>query len=263
MILTSNISRAKRYNNIGVSLQNTPLFKSSLFKNYHTDRGQLELSKSQTELLVQSVSLRNIRSTVALKIYIKTQSVKAVAEALGHKEVNITLLESYLPSPLMEFYNNRWIRTFQNAVIFEALKDSELLVDALDFTQEKLNEFIKNHSLHDLPDYIAKTKNCILDEDSQQEISQIEQLVFIISTPLLQLLIAITSMVDNASEHERFIPWIEKWYEAAMFILNHFTITNDAVTKVSNTTLDMQHLFETAVKNPLNINQLKEQFLCP
>ncbi|MBF4344071.1 hypothetical protein EAY39_25675, partial [Vibrio anguillarum] len=60
-------------------------------------------------------SLRSIRRHRGLLIYLETRSMDAVAEALGHKKKDTKLLTSYLPKPLMDFFNDRWVRQFQNA----------------------------------------------------------------------------------------------------------------------------------------------------
>lgn len=262
MVLTSSLTRSHRFSDLNQSLLKTSRFESSLATDSYDDEGQLILDKDDAKELSSSVTLRSIRSAVGLKIYLETHSINAVAKALGHKKVNIKLLESYLPTPLMNYFNTRWVRIFQNAIIFEALKDSPLLVDALDFTEDKLEEFLENHRLQNLPDHLAKAEESAINEENQNDIAKLDQLSFIITTPLLQLLIAITSMVRNSTEHESFVPVIERWYESAVFILNHFTVTDDAVRQIVGLTSELKSLYDTAVDNPLDVDKLKANFLC-
>jgi len=266
LILASTSNKPKRYPSLGNSLltSNMDGFIQQLVTDTFSKKDgkeELILDKHSANRIAPLVTLRNIRKTRGLQVYLKTQSIKAVSEALGHKEPNIEMLASYLPQPLMDFFNARWIRTFQNAIIFEALKESPYLIDALDFSEGKLEEFLINHRLGELPDNLKKVNDILINEDRQRDITQLDELVYTLTTPLLQVLIAISLMVENKLESDVFAPIIQKWYESAVFILNHFTLTDKATTYVQGVT-DSQSLYDTAVKNPLDINQFKENFLC-
>lgn len=265
--LTSVVRRPRRHKSgIGNALitGNIDGFIQQLVTDSFSEKDgekELILSKNSAEHIAPLVTLRGVRKNRGLQVYLETRSIKAVSEALGHKEPNLDMLASYLPQPLMDFFNARWIRTFQNAVIFEALKESPYLVEALDFSEGKLDEFLNNHRLGELPEHLVKANNSLAGEESQRELNQLDELIFTLTTPLLQVLIAISTMVENALEDEVFIPIIQKWYESAVFVLSHFTLTGKSTTYVQGVK-ESRPLYDAAVGNPLDINQFKGNFLC-
>jgi len=261
VMLTSNLTTPTRLENLNSSIVASKGFYSFLILDSVDEFGKPILTKEEAEQLAPLVTLRNIRKTRGLQIYIETHSIKAVADALGHKEPNLKTLSSYLPEPLMDYFNARWVRIFQNAIIFEALKDSPFLFNALDFDENKLNEFLDNHRLGELPEHLKKANDCLLIEESQQQIEQLDELVYTLSTPLFQVLIAIQTIVETAPKEEIFMSIIEKWYEAAVFILSPFSLTNNAIT-YRTYPLEAKHMYESAINSPLDLKLFKENLLC-
>jgi hypothetical protein len=266
VILASTLNKPKRFQSLGNTLitSNKDGYIQRLVTDTFIEKGgkkELVLGKHSAKRIAPLVTLRNTRKTRGLQVYLETRSIKAVSEALGHKEPNLEMLTSYLPQSLMDFFNTRWIRIFQNAIIFEALKESAYLTDALDFSEGKLEEFLINHCLGELPDNLKKANDCLVNEDNQHDITQLDELVFTLTTPLLQVLIAISVMVESALEDEVFTPIIQKWYESAVFILNHFTLSGKSITYVQGVK-DSQSLYDAALGNPLDINKFKDSFLC-
>lgn len=95
---------------------------------------------------------KSVRCTSAVIVYFKTNSVQAMSEALGHKTYNPKLLDRYLPKAIRNYYLGRWIRIFQNGIIFESLQYSPYLLDVMDMnTLEELAQFIELHRLKPLP----------------------------------------------------------------------------------------------------------------
>jgi hypothetical protein len=236
-------------------------FQKHLIMDSFNESDQLVLTKSEAKKLSPLVTLRNVRKSRGLQVYLKTHSIKAVADVLGHKEVSLNTLRSYLPEPLMDFFNARWVRIFQNAIIFESMKDSPYLFDAIDISEENLAEFLNNHSLGELPSMLKKATGCIEVVDHQREIEQIDELVFTLSTPLFQVLIAIRTMVDKAADNDKFLPIIEQWYESAKFILSHFDFSDKARTYRSPPVESLM-MYENAIHNPLDINNFKANLSC-
>ena len=89
----------------------------------------------------------------------------------------------------------------------------------------------------------------------QAQIESINEVVYTLSTPLLQVLIAIQSVVEAAIDSHVFNPIIEKWYEAATFILTSL----DLESRVGK---DTALLLENAKNNPIDVNHFKENLLC-
>jgi hypothetical protein len=107
------------------------------------------IAEEKRESLCGSLSLRAMRASRVIQIYLETLSQDAVVRELRHSEHSRALMNDYLPAAVREFVMERWIRLFQNAIIYEAMKDSPYLLESLDFnTQEELDEFLLNHKPH-------------------------------------------------------------------------------------------------------------------
>lgn len=106
----------------------------------------------QAQALAKRFSLGRLRASAGTLVYLETQSVHKMSEALGHKYFDPDLLSRYLPPALQEFFQERWIRIFQNGILAEALKDSPYLLQSTDFeTKEELTSFLSKHALKLLP----------------------------------------------------------------------------------------------------------------
>ncbi|MGR6860216.1 hypothetical protein ACU5EH_07840 [Aliivibrio salmonicida] len=219
------------------------------------------LTQSNAHELAKIVTPRAIRKSRGLQIYLETQSLRAVADALGHANVDTTLLGKYLPSPLIDFFNTRWVRQFQNAIIYEALKDSPYLFDALDFDEKTLSEFLENHGLGTLPDHLINAKEQTSLPTKDESSNRIDELVFTLSTPLFQVLIALQQVIANAHKDEVFKPVVEKWFEVAEFILNQFSAVGES-SKFYNGDKKCEVLYQNARVNPLPLDSFKEGLLC-
>lgn len=217
------------------------------------------LSCTDAKELSELVSLRTLRKSRGLQIYLETHKLDAVVEALGHKRVDVDLLESYLPPPLMDYFNERWIRQFQNAIIFEAMKDSKYLYDAMDIRPENLNEFLENHGLGALPELIDsgfndRTAKC--DAKSSESTIGPEAVVLTLSTGLLQVLIAIRDIIENLSEDLIINKMAKEWYEAALFVLT----TLDCESR--HCSPEIRSMLNTAKAHPLDHELLKGSIIC-
>jgi len=258
MMLTATLQGASRPKNLGQQLAAHGQYQKSLALESYDKNQQILLNQSSAMNLAKVITPRSIRKARGLQIYLETQSLRAVTEALGHKEIRLELLEVYLPKPLMDFFNKRWVRQFQNAIIFEALKDSPYLFDALDFDESALDEFLNNHRLGDLPDNLKRIN--ANEEENQEYINNLDELVFTLSTPLLQVLLAIQNVIDSAKKDEIFLPIINKWYQSAVFILNHFRLSQKG-EKYRRPPEEAIPLYESALNNPLNLEVFKENVL--
>lgn len=133
------ITKLDKYN--GRTLKTVPL--------YINLRSMKTITAEKKTSIISSLSLRSVRASRAIQIYLETLSEEAVARELKHSDNSRGLMEKYLPAAIREFTMERWLRLFQNAIIFEAMKDSPYLLESLDFnTQEELDEFLLNHKPH-------------------------------------------------------------------------------------------------------------------
>ena len=107
--------------------------------------------------LVKRLTPTKFRATIGVQVYLETGSTKAMSEALGHINYKPELLSHYLPEPILQFFQSRWIRIFQKGIVCEAMKDSPLLLRASNFkTMDELDLFLNNHVLS-LPDDPVET----------------------------------------------------------------------------------------------------------
>ncbi len=236
-------------------------FQQKLIVESRDSKGKVILQKQEAEDLASLTSLRSVRSTRALQVYLETHSVKAMSEALGHKQYNPNLLSSYLPDVFLEYFNSRWIRIFQNAIIYEATKDKPYLFDALDITSDQLEAFLKNHQLETIPESIGSAKSTVkINESKPKPTNEFEQLVVTISTPLLQLLIAIQTIVKQAGDDEPLPEIFKRWYETSVLIIKQLSMSGKG-NKFGQSMKSVLPLFEQAKNNPLDVEKLKDS-LC-
>lgn len=113
----------------------------------------LDLPKKDIEEFICRISITSLRATRAVLLYIENNSLTETAAALGHTNVSPDLLSSYLPEPILAFFQTRWIRAFQRGIICHAMKDSKYLLQVSNFqTMEELHQFLENNALKDIPE---------------------------------------------------------------------------------------------------------------
>lgn len=121
---------------------------------------KFNLSNKDAKNFVMKMSVTKFRASKAVQVYIKTGDTKKMSEALGHKKYKPELLNSYLPEPIQNFFQTRWIRLFQKGIICEAMKDSKYLLKSSNFkNMEELDIFLKNHALKNIPDEAVNKEN--------------------------------------------------------------------------------------------------------
>ena len=118
----------------------------------------------------KNVSLTKIRASRGVQVYFETQSTTKMAKALGHVKYDPQLLSRYLPPPILEFFQRRWILLFQKGIICEAMKDSEFLLKASNFKDmEQLNTFLENHTLKNIPNVSNNKENKNLSNNKENK----------------------------------------------------------------------------------------------
>ena len=230
------------------------LFKNKNYlKLHHSPREALEL--------FYNFSLTKFRATCAVQVYLQTNSIQKMSVALGHENLDHRLINSYLPSPLWDYFTERWIRIYQNSLMYEAMKDSVNLFNALDIKQEELDEFIKNHHFGELPEYIKEGKF-----RSQETSINCERLgVFSISIPLLQWFIAIIEFINKTSLHLNINYLAYKWYECAVLVISQIELsinqekTNGFAMYLDNEIIDM---YKLAKEHPLQKDLVERILTC-
>ena len=253
MLLTSKVTVAHPVNQMH-SLDRSPqyldwLSSPSLFE------ANFSMEPGEAKKLANLTSLRSVRKHRGLQIYLETRSMTAVSEALGHKQKDLGVLSSYLPEPLMDFFNERWIRQFQNAILLEALKGSPHRLDVVSMTAEDIEEFLANHGLGQLPPNFSYSLHGGVSDIDYKEFA-FEEMTFMISTSLLQLLIAIKTIVENNKNEHNFLDIVNNWYQSAVFILHSLS------TEQYRTDVELVSMLEKANQNVLDINLVQGALTC-
>ncbi|WP_253664670.1 hypothetical protein [Vibrio sp. Y20_XG_PY13] len=256
MILTATTTSAMRPINL-----NTTLFSANDFYDWLQDKTLFDKSSDVTLKDAQAISdihsLRSIRRHRGFQIYLETRSMDAVAEALGHEKKDANLLTSYLPKPLMDFFNARWVRQFQNAILLEAMKDSVHRLDAVNMSTEDIEELLNNHGISNIPErfdhgFVQKTTT----DNEKSESLAFDQLTYTISTSLLQLLMAIRLVVESSDDEESFLDIVAHWYQSAVFVLDTLSSGKHSADD------DLMGMLDIATNNKLNADTIKGALLC-
>lgn len=154
------------------------------------------VSSAEADKFVSRFSLTSLRATVAVHEYIKNPDVAMMARILGHDKYIPELLARYIPKPLLNFFQQRWIRLFQCAIIATAMEGSDYILLATGFkTMQELHEFLKNHALKLHPrktTVSASSKNSIPHPE--------EKVVFNVSEESLTVLVSLTLAVKESQE---------------------------------------------------------------
>lgn len=207
-----------------------------------------DLSIDDLNHIAEVSTHRSIRRHRGMQIYIETHSQDAVADALGHKKTNTALLQSYLPQPLVDFLTERVVRQYQNAIILKAMEDSPYLLDAVNMSYEGISEFLENHGLSEIPDF--NTTGFYATNDNEAT-SLFDSIVYTISVPLVQLLIAIKAIVDSDDDERTFMELVTHWYQSASYLLNRFSSGEFGAND------DIEVMYHEAMKNPLDTTLIK------
>ncbi|MDF4345073.1 hypothetical protein P7M03_19975 [Vibrio parahaemolyticus] len=258
MILTATVSSV-----VCPSILNSTLLSATDFYDWLQDISLFDKSSDITLEDAQAISdihsLRSIRRHRGLQIYLETRSMDAVAEALGHEKKDANLLTSYLPKPLMDFFNDRWVRQFQNAILLEAMKDSVYRLDAVNMSAEDIEEFLSNHGISNIPEHFDHGFNQQTETDNETpESIAFNQLTYTISTSLLQLLMAIRLIIESEAVVDgcTFLEVVSHWYQSAVFVLDSLTSGKHDGDK------ELMEMLEIATNNKLDTDLIKGALLC-
>lgn len=225
-------------------------------ESYNKDGSPL-YSIQKAEKILERISLTKFRASCGVRVYMETLSSLAMSKALGHKEYKKELIESYLPAPIYNFFSERWIRIFQNAFIFEVMQDSEFLFDAIDIRPEDIQQFLKNHKLEGIPEFMISHKDFVTSEP----IKPMSQAIIPISIGLLQWLIGLKNYVESTEQCDILSDLTQTWYECAIFILMQINLSLE--DKNSNLILDNQifEMYAKAKNHPLPLEMIKRALI--
>lgn len=90
-----------------------------------------------------NLSFSSLRATMGVLEWFKTGSVSSVSKKLGNSKR--VALKHYIPEQLIDAFNTRRVRQFQNLLIIAATRDEGYMLEATDFSNlSELNLFLKN-----------------------------------------------------------------------------------------------------------------------
>ncbi|MEZ9577424.1 MULTISPECIES: hypothetical protein [unclassified Vibrio] len=252
LLLTCSHNQAFRPQTSAALYQKKPFF-IRLLKEKANIAYEHGLSDQDVDSIASVITHRAIRRHRGLQIYLETRSLSAVADALGHKEAQRQLLESYLPKPLMDFFTERVVRQFQKAITLKAMEKSPYLLDAVNMSYEQIKEFMDNHGLSQIPDLNVDSFDKVV---STAEKSLFDNIVFTITVPLIQLLISIRAIIEIDGDESKFHDLVEHWYQSASYILKRFEIGDFSDSD------EIQDMYNKAKGLPLNHDIIKEAISC-
>jgi len=190
-------------------MEETPLVESILSPTTLVDADTAQEIRS-------NLGCASMRASCGVRVYLRTRSVKSMSEALGHENYDPYLLSSYLPKPILDYFQARWVSIFQNALIYEAMKDSDFLFDSIDIEERELEAFLRNHALKALPEHIVDGQ--INDIIAPSINGNLYDGIITVSVPLLKVLNSLVELVESAPKKQKFTQIAVEWYEVAYFI---------------------------------------------
>lgn len=269
MLLTSRPeSKPKRVKSfIELGDNGAPLAMKTMFTLASFKDGNSIRSIEEAEKIAQTFTIRKLRDSVGINVYFETQSVHAMAEALGHARYDPKLISRYLPKVLWDYFTNRWVRLFQNAIVYEAMKDSDYLFDAVDFTENELDQFITNHGLGDLPLHILTGKKKAKNIVNNDICSLSDVAVYTLSTALLQVFMALIKLVNECGDNKSLTHTAQKWFESAMFVISHLELCATGYNKRTESSRmvlseDINDMYKAAKEKPLDIESIRGVIIC-
>ncbi len=188
-----------------------------------------DMEGGEVEKLISRVTLATVRASKGVQIYLATQSVQKMAEALGHAAYKKDLLRHYLPDSILAFFQTRWIRIFQRAFVCEALKDSPYLMQATGFeSMEELHQFLKNHALKDIPSHLSDPERVA---DSSNSESRNDQVLISIDKGILAALLSLNQAVNQSKRKHRVSGLARYWSDVSRLIEKEIQEGSDALLK--------------------------------
>ncbi|MEP0354395.1 hypothetical protein [Paraglaciecola sp.] len=212
------------------------------------------VSKERAQEVANMLTISRLRSSSGVEVFLKTNSVKKMCEALGHKEERADLVNRYLPLPILKYFKDRWIRVFQNAIVYEAMKESKHLHKAIDISPDALEEFLENHRLYSMHGHVKDGNVFNINEAKPKQDGSI-----VLSTPLLRILFFFFEATSEEIERlDYVVETINTWEELSTLIITQleYQLTSNDVTSESfeEEVLDM---YQEAKANPLTISNFR------
>jgi len=161
---------------------------------------------------ISRISLTALRATRAVLLYLENRNEEYTAVALGHKKYSPELLSSYLPEPILAFFQSRWVRIFQRGIICLAMKDSPYIMRATNFESiEELHDFLKNHGLKDLPEGIVNPEYINSSTLNSAQNESADKVIFSVDIGILTALLSLNEAVLKSTRVDQLCSKAVYW----------------------------------------------------
>jgi hypothetical protein len=170
------------------------------------------VNENAAKSIVDNLNFSSMRNSCALQIFLQTRSVKKMSEALGHEEYNPKLLSHYLPPVILNYFYSRWMRIFQTALIYDAIKKSDNVFNVLPFSPKALDKFIKNHGIKNFPE-LTEIPPETLTPSSETELR------IPLSFNLLLVLHNIVTLIEKAEKGQKITAIAATWYKFGKYVI--------------------------------------------
>ncbi len=174
---------------------------------------------------IWNVSLSTIRASSAILVYLNTYDIQEMSRALGHTNATKDKLREYLPEPIFAFFQSRWIRLFQKAIICEAMKESEYILNATKFqTIDELHIFLMNHALNNKSTFYNKEKKS---PNIKNKLESNSHVYFSVDQGILVTLLSLEHAVKSSSKNRPISGYAKYWSKVSELITNEINRCND------------------------------------
>jgi|TARA_R110001583_G_C5670079_1_gene410722 hypothetical protein len=203
-----------------------------------------KIDAEKAGLIVENLSLGTFRASCGVRVYLREKSTQAMSEALGHTSYVPYLLSHYLPEAIQLYFQTRWVLIFQNALVYDAMKESDYLLQTLNFGETELEVFLKNHQLKPIPEHVMTGQIKEFEAFNKVSLADTKSTVSIpVTIDLLRVMLSIVTLVESAKAEQVITLVAAKWYDSARFTIESIK-TNCVCPKI-------KRAFEEAVSTPL------------
>lgn len=161
-------------------------------------------------LISGAITFKKIRNTEGVLEWFRTKSLRAVARKLGNTEK--VVLQHYIPKAVLDAWNTRMIRRFQNLWISVAAANEEFLVEVTDFGNlAELHAFLRDilqlHGATDSPlaEMLHHRFQLLSDHEYSQNVRGKGHLHVAISTGALSALYSYQAIVIELGLSEQIL----------------------------------------------------------
>jgi hypothetical protein len=245
LIGSNGVSRPYRVTNLPQLFNNA---RDEFFVKMLIDRLGIDVAKR--------INPKSIRSTAGVKVYIDTGRIRAMSEALGHLTFSLKLIESYLPKELRLFFFNRWIRIFQTAITYEAVRGRPCMDEVMGAkTMADIDEFFENHGLKPLPPYLEMGTHGLPVE--QDDSVQMTHIVIPITPQLCDVLVTMGQVIrDLDHQNTELSKEAATWKQTIAFVER--TVAMHKEHQLRTCSADVIKIFESAKVVPSMARKLTQ-----